>query len=561
MHGYGVNAMTNFSSSPSPSLPSMPSAADYVATGVGHLRVYRAGDAVAPDLVVLPGLVMSAAVAAVQLHAALPRWRLTVIELPGIGGSSRIAVHSPAQLAGVLADALDQLGVAQGALLAFDLAAPIATALAAARPGLGVPLLLDHDKAAQWLAHESEPGDLALREDGGHLLALWTHVRDRAMLDADDPTHVGKTGAPLPNDTALDAAVVAAAVRPEAYAALWACCAAGFTQSLPDGGTGQTVVDLADVQGRLATRRVSRTAPATASAAVQPANAGTALRYSYLQTPSGRVHVRRAGRGGQGGQGGRPLLMFHSAPGSAEPLERLIQGLAAGREVIACDYLGNGDSDKAQGEIDVAVLARHGREIIDALGLDTVDLFGTHTGAMIAMEMAISWPERVGRMVLEAPVLIDPDFAADILQHYLPPIVPDRWGTHLLKAWNMRRDMFLFWPWYRQERAAARSLGTPPLKTLHDWTIGLLKSGTTYHLSYRSAFVYDTRARLPLLPRPAMVCAGPADMLIEGLALARQLAPEGTVVTSTPATVWYPGQSDEAVSQTIAAYDAFLRQA
>ena len=159
-----------------------------------------------------------------------------------------------------------------------------------------------------------------------------------------------------------------------------------------------------------------------ASPAVQAADAGTALRYSYLQTPSGRVHVRRAGGGGHGC---RPLLMFHSAPGSAEPLERLIQGLAAGREVITCDYLGNGDSDKAQGDIDVAVLARHGREIIDALGLDTVDLFGTHTGAMIAMEMAIRWPERVGRMVLEAPVLIDPDFASDILQHYLPPIVPE----------------------------------------------------------------------------------------------------------------------------------------
>ena len=59
-------------------------------------------------------------------------------------------------------------------------------------------------------------------------------------------------------------------------------------------------------------------------------------------------------------------------------------------------------------------------------------------------------------MVLEAPVLIDPAFAADILEHYLPPLLPDRWGTHLLRAWNMRRDMFLFWPWYRRERDAVR---------------------------------------------------------------------------------------------------------
>ncbi|VTU33997.1 alpha/beta hydrolase [Variovorax sp. PBL-E5] len=534
--------MTDFSSS-------SVGVADYVTTSAGALRVYRAGTG--PQLVVLPGLVMSAAVAADLVHAACQGWRVTVIELPGIGGSSGIAPHSPAQLAGILDEALTLLGIAQGALLALDLSAPIALALAARRPGLGTPLLLDRDKAAQWRVHHSGPSSLALRHDGGHLLALWSHFRDRAMLDPADPARAGKTGSPLPDDHALDAAVVAAAVRPDAYAALWACCAAGF--AAVDGDRAAIDVrDMHELKDRLAL--LAGSLPPASHAAPPPAD-GNAMRYGYVQTPSGRVHLRRTGRGG------RTLLMFHSAPGSAAPLEPLMRGLAAGREVIACDYLGNGDSGKAQGDIDIAVLARHALEVIDALGLDIVDLFGTHTGAMVAMELAIQRPERIGRMVLEAPVLIDADFAADILQHYLPPITPDRWGTHLLKAWNMRRDMFLFWPWYRQRRDAARSLGLPPLQTLHDWTVGLLKSGTTYHLSYRSAFVYDTRARLALLPRPAMICAGPADMLVEGLALARRLAPEGTVVTPMPATVWYPGQSDEAVGRTIAAYDAFLRQA
>jgi pimeloyl-ACP methyl ester carboxylesterase len=206
------------------------------------------------------------------------------------------------------------------------------------------------------------------------------------------------------------------------------------------------------------------------------------------------------------------------------------------------------------------VLAQHAHEIVDALGLEVVDLFGTHTGAMVALEFAIAWPERTGRIVLEAPVLLDPAFSAEILEHYLPLLLPDRWGTHLLRAWNMRRDMFLFWPWYRQTREAARSLGTPPLQTLHDWTVGLLKSGSTYHLSYRAAFTYDTRARLPLLTRPALICAGPTDMLVEGLELARGLAPVGTVIAATPATVWYPGQSSEAVAASIAIYDDFLRR-
>ena len=92
------------------------------------------------------------------------------------------------------------------------------------------------------------------------------------------------------------------------------------------------------------------------------------------------------------------------------------------------------------------------------------------------------------------------DFSQDILANYLPELIPDKWGLHIQQAWNMRRDMFLFWPWYRQQRDAVRPLGLPDDTVLHDWTVGLLKSGRTYDLSYRAAFEYPTAQRLPQLP-------------------------------------------------------------
>lgn len=520
-------------------------AANYVSTRAGPLRIWRGGTG--PPLVMLPGLVMSACVTAHRLARAHPTWAITVIELPGVGGSARIEPQCPAQIAEVIDDALGRLGIGQAVVLAHDLSAPIALALAALRPAPALRLLLvDAEPAWQWVSRGVTPPSLELREDGMHLAALWTHFRDRAMLDPADPVRVARTGSPLPTTQDLDTAVIAASVNPSRYAALWVSCAAGFDRSASSGHE----VESSGVGALLAQWSADIAPTGATAAAAGPVAAG--VRYEYLQTPSGRVHMRRAG------SGGRTLLVFHSAPGSAEPLEGLIQGLAQGREVVACDYLGNGDSDKVVGDVDIATLARHGREIADALRLDKVDLFGTHTGAMVAMEFAIRWPTRAGRMVLEAPVLIDPAFAADILEHYLPPLLPDRWGTHLLRAWNMRRDMFLFWPWYRQSRDAARSLGTPSLATLHDWTVGLLKSGTTYRLSYGAAFIYETRSRLPLLPCPAMICAGPADMLVEGLEEARRLAPADTVVAATPATVWYPGQSAEAVRASIAIYEKFL---
>jgi hypothetical protein len=48
-------------------------------------------------------------------------------------------------------------------------------------------------------------------------------------------------------------------------------------------------------------------------------------------------------------------------------------------------------------------------------------------------------------------------------------------------------------------------------------------------------------------------------MLVEGLAIARQIAPVGTQVQATPATVWYPGQPSTAINAAIAIYDAFLK--
>ncbi len=103
-----------------------------------------------------------------------------------------------------------------------------------------------------------------------------------------------------------------------------------------------------------------------------------------------------------------------------------------------------------------------------------------------------------------------------------------------------------------------RPLGLPDDATLHDWTVGLLKSGQTYDLSYRAAFEYATAERLPRLTRPALICAGPADMLADGLARAREIAPSQVRVLSTPATVWYPNQAPGSIGETIVIYRNFL---
>ena len=501
----------------------MAAVAHYLTTPLGQLRVWEAGDG--PLVLVLPGLIRAASVVATELARRAPGLCFRAIEPPGIGGSSGVRVADAVPAIGA---ALRMMQAEAAPVIAFDLARSLAGTLDA-------PVILV-DADADWPA----PASLAPQPDGRHLTALFAHIRDAHLLDR-TRRRAAREGAALPDADALDAIVVAAGERPEVFAKLWANCLAGA----PPAGAIRAA-DLADALDR------ARTLASAEARRFPPTAPADTIWRDYADTRRGRIHLRRAGRVG------RPLIALPSAPGSAAPLAPVIAGLACGRQVVAVDYLGNGGSDKPDGDVDMALLGADVLALAEALGFAEFDLWGTHTGALIALEAAIAAPERVGRLVLEAPPLLSPEFNADILANYFPPLLPDCWGLHLQQAWNMRRDMFLFWPWYRRAREAARPLDLPDAEFLHDWTIGLLQSGRTYHRSYSAAFEYDTRARLPRLRRPALVCAGPSDMLADGLDLARRLAPDWITVEKTAATAWYPHQAAPAVAGTIAAYARFL---
>lgn len=505
----------------------------FVTSGGHQLRLWNAGDG-AP-VVVLPGLVRAASVVAARLAGLAPDLSFSVFELPGTGGSADAPFASIDDVAASVQGAIEAAGLKGAPVLAFDLAAPIARRLA------GAPVLLGVGQARGWSARTSRLVDLSPRPDGTHLSALFAHLRNCHVLDAQRGRRAARDGDPLPTPSELDAMLLAAGAKPQRYASLWSLCCEAMPALAGD--------DAASVEAALAQLRAT---PRSRPAAAPRAARGPAIWRDYVDTARGRVHLRLSGPDRS------PLIALHSAPGSSAPLAPLLAGLGKNRRVIAPDFIGNGDSDKVDAPVDIATLARDALSVADALGLERFDLWGTHTGALIALEAAIIAPERIGRAILEAPPLLPPAFTADLLANYFPPLQPDGWGLYLQQAWNMRRDMFLFWPWYRAERAAARPLDVPDAAFLHDWTIGLLASGSTYHRSYRAAFEYDTRSRLPRLTRPALVCAGPADMLADGLKAAQSLLAHDAVVTSTPATVWYPGQGADAVDATIAMYERFL---
>ena len=252
------------------------------------------------------------------------------------------------------------------------------------------------------------------------------------------------------------------------------------------------------------------------------------------------------------------MLLFPSGGGSAETFTPVIQRLAHTHQVVAVDYFGNGESDKPERNVDIETLAEDARELADKLGFDSIDLWGSHTGALIAIELAVRHPARIGRAVLEGPVFISSAFQADLLERYFPRMTPDQWGLHLQLFWNWRRDLFMYWPWYRVDYAAARRLGIPEPSDMHRFVMGLLQSGSHYDRAYRSAYIYRTSDRIRLLQCPSLICAGPNDMLVDGLQEAAKLSPGNVSVMLTLTTAWWPAQKPDDVEATLAIYERFF---
>ena len=354
------------------------------------------------------------------------------------------------------------------------------------------------------------------RLDGAHLTSVWHWVRSRFMYrapggtTADDRLRMDLPSPGWLSDMAVEilrrgpgyAGLARAALAPDPGSTLRILSEEGSVQVVefgpPEAPSGMSAEAVA-ANGDL---------PPAPPRPPQPEARPGVISRRFVDTPQGQLHLR------QSGIGGLPLLLVHQSPGSAESLEPMISHLAPDRLVLAPDTLGNGHSDKPP--VDRAGIGYYAGVLsaaLDGLGIDKVDVWGSHTGALIAMELAVRYPDRVQALGMDGITLFDPVFVEEALANYFPPLEPDMHGLHLLRAWLIRLDMYLFWPWYNHTAAGANVRPLPDVGALKQWADDLLASGRSWRVAYRAAFEYPTRDRLPLLTRPTLLATSPVDPL------------------------------------------------
>ena len=126
--------------------------------------------------------------------------------------------------------------------------------------------------------------------------------------------------------------------------------------------------------------------------------------------------------------------------------------------------------------------------VADGLGLARFRIGALGLGGAPAALFAAWGDERLVALMLEAPVAP----SAALAEAIAPDLALTPEGSHWLKAWLMLRDNEIYQPWFDGRVAAQRKVqGDFDGGWLHDQTVALMKSRTTYARLPRAAALFD----------------------------------------------------------------------
>ncbi|WP_425229957.1 alpha/beta fold hydrolase [Sphingomonas sp.] len=250
------------------------------------------------------------------------------------------------------------------------------------------------------------------------------------------------------------------------------------------------------------------------------------MRRRFLQVGDRRVHYRRAG-------GGPPCVLVHSSPADARLLMGEIEHLASSWTVFAFDTPGFGLSDPLPlREMHVADLADALAQTFAALAMPPCPIYGTHTGAAIALEFGVRYPDLVTGLVLDGvPVFSDAECAATFGDYFRKLPISDL-GGHYAETWTRFRDQAIWFPWCERTAANLNGYDLPPPLSTDRWVSMYFEAADTYEPAYRAASFYGKRAVAAAaeLTCPAVYCALSTDMLYPHLAWLPPMKPGQMII-------------------------------
>ncbi|HEY6642253.1 alpha/beta hydrolase [Povalibacter sp.] len=265
-------------------------------------------------------------------------------------------------------------------------------------------------------------------------------------------------------------------------------------------------------------------APTVGTPAIASESPHVILKRGYVDGPYGQIHYRQAGPADPQvlrKSGKRPLVLFHQNPRSSYEYEPLMSHLAQDRICIAFDTPGYGQSASPPQPPGMPAYAAAMAQAMDQLGLGVkgksgaVDVFGFHTGAFIALELAVQRPDLVGRLALAGV----PYTMGEERKYYYNRAVANRPVKHESGSYIL--DRYYLFVSHRPE-GLDKERGRRLL-------LEYLISGDNSWWAYDGVFTYPAEQRLPLVKQPTLLLAV-NDVLYQNTKSAKSVLPNSRLV-------------------------------
>jgi pimeloyl-ACP methyl ester carboxylesterase len=202
---------------------------------------------------------------------------------------------------------------------------------------------------------------------------------------------------------------------------------------------------------------------------------------------------------------GDPLLFVHGLAYDRVGWGPLPGLLAPDFQVITFDNRGVGESDVPEGPYSVAQMAADAIAVLDAAGIDRAHVFGASLGGFIAQELAISYPERVRKLVLASTApggpRMHPMPAAGLEAFSRFPTMEREEGLRLMVENSLGAHGVSKRPELVEEIFAYRLERAP---TLAGW-----------QAQAAAGALFDAYDRAPQIAAPTLVLQGGADTVID----------------------------------------------
>jgi haloalkane dehalogenase len=259
------------------------------------------------------------------------------------------------------------------------------------------------------------------------------------------------------------------------------------------------------------------------------------IRRAYVEISFGQIHYRSLSGDGI------PLVLLHQTPSSSVMYEHLMVALDGVCPTIALDTPGFGSSDALGDEVTIARYAHALYEALTALAVRECWVFGHHTGASIAVQMAYDHPQWVRKLALSGP----PYFTSAekiALKNSAPSSEMHPDGSHLAAMWQRIRGNN---PDARLEISTRETL------------LGV-QAVEHFAAAYRAVSEHDLERQLASLDCPVLVLAGEHDSLRANLEPAFAALRRGTMCVVAGADTYLCETQAETVAGVLRDY--FMQQ-